>query len=347
MKSKFNFLVVILTFAFLTANADVEKKKEFHQKWAAGSVETLKVINKFGEIKVQNNGGQDITVDVVVKVETSSESRTEKILSQIDITFSKEGNVAKAATSFEDEFNGPNKFSVDYTINIPADKNLDIENKFGNVIIDELKAKGKFSIDYGSLTANKLIGKTSEDIDIDLKYSRASIENLSDAVLNVKYCQPFNISLANNLKIESNYSSLSIESIKSANIDSKYDNYSIGEIGSLTANTKYTQVKIDELKKALKINTGYGSIKVAEVSAGFELIDVENSYGAVSLGIGDNVSYDVKASCDYCDIEYNKEKFKGNRISDNHSKNIEGRVGSGVGTAKVVVNSRYGGITLR
>jgi hypothetical protein len=346
MKSKFNFLVVILTFAFLTANADVEKKKEFHQKWATSSVETLNVVNKFGEIKINNNGGPDITVDVVVKVETESESRSEKLLNQIEVSFSKSGNTAKAVTTLEDNFNGPSKFSIDYTINIPADKNLEIDNKYGNTILNELNAHGTFNINYGNLTASKLNGPGSEGINISLGYGKADIETLSDAVVNIRYSR-MNIVNSSNLKMESKYSVLSIDELKSLIVDSKYDTYKIEEAGSVSATTKYTQLNIQELKKALKINTGYGAIKVEEVSSGFESIEIENSYGAINLGIGDDVSYDVKANCDYCDIVYNSEKFKGNRISEDHSKSIEGKIGSGASTAKVIVTSRYGGIKLK
>ena len=55
MKSKFSFLVVLFSFAFLFASAEKEEaQKEFHKKWPVSGVETLNITNKYGEIKILN-----------------------------------------------------------------------------------------------------------------------------------------------------------------------------------------------------------------------------------------------------------------------------------------------------
>jgi hypothetical protein len=95
------------------------------------------------------------------------------------------------------------------------------------------------------------------------------------------------------------------------------------------------------------VDSEYGSLKVSKVDPGFESINVENSYGAVNLGISDESSYNVNASCSYCNIDYDQNSFKGNRMSENNSKKIDGTIGNGTPTGKVVVTSKYGGIKLR
>ena len=144
------------------------------------------------------------------------------------------------------------------------------------------------------------------------------------------------------MKLESKYSDVEVEEGNDIQIESKYDKLRFEEIESLTANTKYSHIKIEELAKSLKIEAGYGSVAVSEVSADFESISVTNSYGKISLGLEDN--YSVDASCEYCGISYPEDDFSGDRIKERNTKKIEGTVGSGGG--KVYIRSRYGEIDL-
>ncbi|HNX79719.1 MAG TPA: hypothetical protein PKJ24_07540, partial [Prolixibacteraceae bacterium] len=58
-----------------------------------------------------------------------------------------------------------------------------------------------------------------------------------------------------------------------------------------------------------------------------------------------SAGYEVQANCNYCDIQYPSEKFKGNRMKENTSQSINGKVGSGT-PGRVFVESRYGNIKL-
>jgi hypothetical protein len=128
-------------------------------------------------------------------------------------------------------------------------------------------------------------------------------------------------------------------------LDSKYDNFAIGEITALEGISKYTSYKVGKLTKKLKLESGYGSVKVDQIPAGFESLEVKSSYAQVTLGIEESAGYEVEASCNYCDIQYPSEKFKGNRMKENTSQSISGKVGSGT-PGRVVVESRYGNIKL-
>jgi hypothetical protein len=107
---------------------------------------------------------------------------------------------------------------------------------------------------------------------------------------------------------------------------------------------KYTHVNIDRLASSLKVEAGYGSVKVDEVATDFESISITNSYGQISLGL-DDASYSIDASCNYCGISYPSDEFKGNRIKENNTTEINGKVGSAAG-GKIMIKSRYGDVKL-
>lgn len=341
MKKKFNLWILFTAFClFAITAAGEEYSKKFNQSWPAAGVETLNITNKFGEVRVNNEGGANITIDVVVTVD-GSESKARRILDDITVHFRKEGNVAYAETEIEDGFRLNGEFSIDYTVNIPSEKNLDITNKYGNLVINKLTGKGKFDIAYGNITANTLTGSATS---LDLSYGKADIQTLGNAEVVIAYSK-FVLGTGSTLKLDTKYSGFNMEKLESLWLDSKYDNFTIGELTTLEGISKYTSYKVSRLTKRLKLDSGYGSVRVDQIPAGFESLEVRSSYAQVTLGIEESAGYEVQANCNYCDIQYPSEKFKGNRMKENTSQSINGKVGSGT-PGRVLVESRYGNIKL-
>ncbi|QGY42910.1 hypothetical protein GM418_04335 [Maribellus comscasis] len=348
MKSKFKFFTILFALGIFSTGLKAfaeEKTKEYHQAWTVNSVQTMEISNKYGEIKINSFGGDSITIDVVITVEAPNEKRANELLEQINIDFGKSGSTASAVTELDNNFKSRQKFSIDYRVNIPSDKNLKVANKYGNTIVNELNADGDFNIQYGNFTANQLNAPVSGgDMNLNLAYGKADIGSSNDMGIEVKY-STINLGGAGNLKVESKYSVLNVEESKVVNIESKYDTFEFEEIEALSATTKYSHFKIEELKKRLKIEAGYGGISVDEIADDFESISIENSYGQIKLGL-DEASYSLDASCDYCGISYPEDDFVGNRMKENHSQTVKGKVGSG-GSGTVYIRSRYGEIKLR
>ena len=95
----------------------------------------------------------------------------------------------------------------------------------------------------------------------------------------------------------------------------------------------------------IEIESGYGGVRVSEVSSDFDFISITNSYGQISLGL-DDANYLIDASCTYCGISYPEDEFSGDRIKENNSRTLKGKIGTGEG-GKVSVKSKYGDIRLR
>ena len=335
------FVVSILSAGVAKAE---EKQKEYHESWPVSEVSALQISNKFGEIRINNDGGSEVTIDVTITVEAANERKADELLDMINVEFGKSGSTVKAETSIENNFKSQRKFSIDYVVNIPSDKNLKIDNKYGNTVVNSLTADGIFEIKYGNFTANELLTPNGGNLSLDLKYGNGSIGEATNLVAEVGY-SPLTIEELKTLKLESKYSTIEVEEGSDILIESKYDKLSFGEVSTVDATTKYSNLKIDELAKSLKIESGYGGVQVGEVNDDFDFITITNSYGQISLGL-DDASYEVEASCRYCGISYPEDEFSGNRIKENNTFEIKGKVGTLAG-GKVYVKSQYGEIKLR
>ncbi len=344
MKRTFKFLATLFFIAILSIGTSAfaeEKTKEFHETWKASSIESVWITNKFGKVKVKNDGGNEITIDVVVTIEARNEKRANELLDKIDVLFSRNGTVLKAATSIENDFKCQQKFSIDYVVNVSEDKNLKISNKYGNTIVNKLTGNGDFNIQYGNFTANELLGEKTR---IALAYGNSTIGSAADLSVQVKY-SPISLGDVKNLRLQSKYSDISVDEAVAIKVDSKYDKLAFDNVESVSAETKYSHLRIAELAKKLIIDAGYGSVKVDEIATGFEEISITNSYGQISLGFT-GANYAVDASCNYCNISYPENKFAGNKIKENNTRSIKGTIGNG-NEGKVYIRSRYGDIKLR
>lgn len=336
-------LFVIGILIATTASAE-EKSKEIHQSWLNKQVSSLQIDNRFGEVKINKSEGDSVIINVTITVNAPNERKADDLLDKIEVNIRKSGSAVKAVTEIEKDFKSQKGFSIDYVVNIPSDKNLIINNKYGNTIVGQLTGNGDFTCKYGNFTAYEL--KTPADsgsLKLNLAYGNANIGEISHMDIEVSY-SPINIEEAESLKIESKYSNISVEECKQVIINSKYDKFKFEELESLSANTKYTNIKIEELAKSLKVESGYGGISVDEVGADFNFIDITNSYGQISLGL-DDASYSIDASCDYCGISFPEDEFTGNRIKDGRTNTVTGKVGTEDG-GSVRVKSRYGDIKL-
>ena len=343
MKLKFKLLTIALALTVLSVNAE-DFTKEIHQGFDKDAIQSLKVSNKYGEVKINDWGGDSITVDVLITVETSSEKKAEYLFEQIEIEIQKQGSQLVLETDIRQSFKTKQNFAIDYRINIPNDRDLWVKNKYGNVFVNSLDANGNFEIAYGNINTGELMAPESNSIQLELAYSKADIESFNSMVCEIKYSKLF-VGEADALISESRYSSINIEEISSLKLDSKYDGVKVEELDELRANSKYTNYKISELGKKLVLDTEYGSVRVGEVSEGFELIDITNSYGGISIGL-DDLPYNLDADCDYCSVKLSEGSFSGTRKKDNQHLTLEGTVNGGSATSKVNIRSRYGGVKL-
>ncbi len=342
MKLKFKILILILGLSFTAAQAADYTRNE-HASFLKSQVQALDITNKFGTITINDFGGDSVVVDVVISVENTNERKAETLLNQIQINIRQTGHVLNLETVINDDFKTKGNFSIDYTINIPDDRDLTVTNKFGNVVLNNLNAKGTFNLSYGNMNAGNLEAPGDNKINLDIAYGKADIESVNHLQADVKYSKLF-IGEAKTIQAESKYSGLNIEEIGELVLESKYDGVNIEEIASLKANSKYTNYSIEELRQSLILDTQYGSVRINEVAATFENIEITNSYGGIEVGLN-NADYFIDAVCDYCDIKYPETEFEGNREKHDHSFSLRGNIGP-KSNKKVVIKSRYGGIKL-
>ncbi len=343
MKSIFYLITFLLILPVMQSLASgAEYSKTIKKGWLKSGVSTLRISNRFGEVRLNDMGGDSVTIRVKITVDNGSESKARSLMDKIQINFDKTGGTVSAETSIGDDFKNNQSFSIDYLVNVPKDKDLEITNKYGNVVLADLEAKGAFDVAYGSLTGGKLKSPSGSPIRMEISYGKADIETANSMEVGIKYSKLI-ASEIGQLRLDSKYSTLNVHSINNCIIDSKYDSFNFDEVDRMRATSRYTNYKIGLLSGSFNLDTGYGSVRINRVESRFSEITITNSYGGINIGLN-NLNYKLKADCNYCDVAYPEDRFRGNRARESHSITVDGNIGTGGGT--VSITSRYGGIKL-
>jgi hypothetical protein len=347
-------LFISLILVNLTLKAE-EVTKTFHKEYAADAKTTLEIINKYGDIDIQSWDKNQVVIDVKVSIELPNREKAEKLLGYIDVQFSEGDKYLSAKTVIDDKFSftgwggDSRKFSIDYTIKMPAETALTLSNKYGDTEFNDLKGLLNLDIKYGNLTAGKMLRGNIKPLNrLNLSYGKGDIEEAGWLDLTVRYVNSFNIDKSQALLLDSKYSKLSLGTTSSLVGESKYDNLKIESINNLVLNNGYTETRIGSLSKKLTYEGSYGSFTVENVPAGFESLEVDTRYMGVRLGIEESASYKLEGKVSYGGLKYNEDNFKNEkRIIENNSTEISGIVGREESPKSTVsISASYGTVKL-
>src|SRR5665647_881187 len=337
-----NFKLVLLILLAASFQLHAERiTKRIYKSFPVSQVSKMELSNKYGNIQIEDNRKDSVVIDVVVWVEGTG-SRAQKLLDNIDVNINTSGNSVSASTEFKNNFNNNNQnFSIDYHVSVPADRDLNVSQKYGSVNMNNLTGKGIFEIKYGDIRAKNLL---SPQLSMDIAYSKANMEATKNLNLTIRYSK-FDSGKGENLTVDSRYSGLVLGDCNDVNLDSKYDDFQFNTINSLTTNSMYTGYKIDKLLSSLVLTNGYGDFNVASVAANFKNIKVSRRYASIKLGIEPGASYKLDGNVRYCDLKHPSGKL--NRSKEDTSYEVHGTIGESESPkSTVTIESSYGNVSL-
>lgn len=160
---KFNAFILLLAVVFAATvfpAAGQKKTKEVNREFSAGPETRLVIHNKFGNVDVKSWDKNLISLNILITADHPRPGIAERMLENIDIEVKEEGNLISVQTLFDENFSkismsekGPGKkaFSVDYLVQLPPGVSLSLNNRFGNVYINELDGLVNLDVSYGRL----------------------------------------------------------------------------------------------------------------------------------------------------------------------------------------------------
>jgi hypothetical protein len=350
-----------------TTMAVIEQQftKTFNKTFNVTPKHLVVLANKYGKVDVKTGNTNQVVVNVVITVETSSDKSAQKVFDRINIAFSEGPDFVKAETDIESQSGinigwGSNSsdFRIDYDVTMPSGNMLDVSNKYGNTHVGTLtnwvkleQKYGDFRIDaagsmsialaYGGGTIGQVNGLSGT-----VSYGKLSSKGTKDIDLKTKYSE-FKFDKVSTMNLQSAYDDYEINDINTVKIDSKYGDFSFGNVNNISIASAYTDFKIKQIESYALMKTSYGDVKIDDVKNGFNSLDLNGSYTDYTIGINPSVSYQLEARISYGDVrrpanlKTTVEKEKGSSLE------VIGVVGDGNTKSSIRVRLSYGDLRLK
>ncbi len=350
--------LLILVTAISASYGSYEATRKYEKLFPLTGKATLGISNRYGSVDIRNWDREDISVEVVVKVTTTSQEAADRQLSYISVNFSQSNNDVSARTEIDQRISriGSRWFSsgdegqgisIDYTVYAPKETDLNIAHRYGDVFINEAEGHTIVDLRYGNLQANRIIRDNTRPLsEINLAYSpKATINEAKWLKVNLRYSD-LTVNDCRALVVSSSYSKLRVENASSIVSEARYSEYLLGSINNFVTEGSYTNYSISHLLNTLDVESRYGNVRVDHVPAGFSRVKFTGSYGNLRMGLAGNASYNIESSASYGSVNIPSGN-RVNRVTRGQQSTLSGVVGDDPNPTSIVeINIRYGNVNL-
>ena len=343
LKSLLLSLLLIVATGFSLHAQDA--RKEYSESYDVSRGVTLSSDTRYSDVELLSWDRDVVDILAVVEVEASSDARAREALEKVEVNIGRSGNVISLETEFDDGWSRNVKTRIAITVKAPAYINLEMDNSYGDLYIQEVSGLVLLDAKYSNLKADILSrGNEKPYNQLEMAYSNGTIGRAGWMELELAYSE-MEITSSDMLLVESKYSKLLGETAGTIETEGAYDKYFLDEIGSFRAELKYSGLKFGVLKKELELESSYTNVRIDRLPAGFDRLDASLSYGNIEVDVEEGASFRLEAESRYGKVDVAQEG-RLNRVKEGSTMKVSGNVGSNPRSEMKLI-TRYGNIVLR
>jgi hypothetical protein len=301
-KPKTLLILLALMSHTLASAQDHTVKRSVSRSFPVSLETTLEVTNKYGKIQVATWEKDSVVIEVDINLSESSSSKLKKLKEGTQIAFtgtksyivaktvikSESGRIASELKSITNTISGSNKrIEINYMIYLPAYMDVVLNNKFGDIYMDDMDGQVDITLSNGVLKANRLKGNAS----ISLSFGNGMIRSLGSANMKLSYSDMV-LNEVSQLDLSSKSSKLNVDSVNVLKIDSRRDKLYFTHVEYIYGKSNFTQIWIYDLMRESDLYMKYGELTIEHVMPAFSKLYVESDYTDMTLYFDREVSLD-------------------------------------------------------
>jgi hypothetical protein len=343
MKQNIKIMMFIVAYVLVALNGNSQPVKKIYYGWSLSDVSKLEIENKFGTIYFHETTTDSVTIEATFDIDNLSKNNAEYLANQVIFDIKKSGQIVFSKTSFTDNFKTSQDFEIIFTIRIPKNLELKINNSYGDVYLPDITKNATINIEYGNLQAGN-INTGSDYTNISVKYGKISFNNAQKLEAQIHYGE-LTCTKIDDAIIESQYSIVKIDTTNKITISSNFDDINIRQTNNLEITSNYSRFAIEKIVESLQIKMKHGNFIANAVSESFKDIKIENIYGDMYLQMPAGISYFIDSETYYSDLKFPN----GIIINQNITKDFiraKTKIGNDETQSRVQIKSRFGSVHL-
>lgn len=306
---------------------------------------TLNVNDDAGDVSIVGADVEAVEIQIVKTGYGSTDARAEEALKGIKFDMKQNGNTI--TLSYElDGRQSREVNTVDLIITVPTDTEVELDNGFGVVNVEDLNGDVDISGDFGDVTVKNIEG----ELVVDNASGEVKISNVDAGSQDARIESDFGkVTLekvnGKNINIDSNSGSLNLSNVRAtgeifATSDFGNITFENGSAASVTVDSNSGVVTLTKvnIRGDLVITCDFGDVDLVQTKAGS--YDIDSNSGGITL---DGVKGSLKAQTDFGNITIeNAEEVTLDLKTGSGGIEFSGSLGKGPHS----VQSDFGGVSL-
>lgn len=349
------FLILILLIP-ISAFPQMVKHGTKRMAYAVSESPQITVENKYGNIVFVPWEKDSVVFDIEYTVRSVKPQTVDALFQMIDFTFFGNKYHAMATTKLQMDFNnvsnilrtitaGSNTITINYTVYFPARAQIKAENRYGNIIINNLKGSLDIMLQNGDLNAGNIAGFFR----LDMSYGNANIQSLDEGDINFN-SGDLDIKKANNLQIQSKLSRITFEDVKKLSINSLRDKYYLGSTSFVTGKAIFSYINIYNIDQSMMMDLKYGGVNISKSATSLKQISLNGSYSTINIYLHNslNANFEITHTTGtVLDLPKNAKIKSKTAVPEVKNTFLStGQIGTRTPSAQINIKNKDGQITL-
>ncbi len=359
----YRFIILIMIVQMIVQPISSQGNSEvrnFIKTLPVGKETSLEVYNKYGTIQITQWDKDSAMIRAEIKAVASDKEKLGKMFDGISIAMNESKYQIRAETKFTqnigmifENFKGmtsklisyESRVEINYYITIPEYLNLKIDNKYGDVYMEDNKGEFSISVSNGSFKANSL-GKNAV---LNLTFCDATINSLTSGKIDASFSELSSNELGD-VSINSISSKYEVRKAGTITIESRRDKFYIDNIRTIKGTSYFTDFNLKNLSLEASLSTRYGKLNIDLIENGFESVNLKTGYSDISLGFeqGSSYNFDIRHLNAFLVISDKSAMTEKKVLNEDKKEYItSGTVGKNPGNSKVSIDATHGDIYLK
>ncbi|MBU1009146.1 MAG: hypothetical protein KKD74_03315 [Bacteroidetes bacterium] len=274
-----------------------EKSKHFSEHFPVSKNTEINITNKYGNVHLVSWEKDSVRFEVDLKVSSSKQQKVDKAFNDIDVRFTSTPNFVNASTVFANAgniwselsdmtktvINTGNLAEINYTVYLPSDLRVTVDNRFGNVYTTDHSAATSFTVSNGNLQANYLAEKST----VVVEFGNANINRVDLGRIELNYAE-IEVKQAGQLTLTGRSSTIHLGSVEALQLDSRRDRIQVDEAISVTGESSFSRLTFNRLKTSFLLKATYGTLTLGDFSPTFKTLQLNSDYAVNNIYVNSN-----------------------------------------------------------
>ena len=338
----------------------VTEKRTFMKSLPVSKDSRLEIKNKYGDIHFNLWNKDSVYILAEVEAFAPNHAKIQKMFDGININIAGTSSLIRAETEFTREitvllesFKGltekiidyDSRVQINYFISLPEQIDINVQNQFGDVSMENNLGIVSVSLSNGDFKANSLnrLG------DLTLNFGNGEIGSVKSGKIKATFSELV-ISESDDLNINSTSSRFEMKKAGKIIVESRRDKFFVGTVSELEGISYFTDYRIDNLVNGADLTLKYGSLDADGINNNFDKISLISSYSDITISFEPSASYEYEIRHTNAFVVVPERNTKPEKEVINEDKKeylTSGKVGSNPGSRKVRIEASRGNIYLR